>query len=234
MSQESESKPLSGKEIDSYLQSVSTGLVREQTADRVLRAFVLDPLHVLALPHTLPLVDKQTVNNAFKKTSLLVHPDKCTHPHAQKAFDKLKKAQLDLTDDRRRGCLALVLEEAEFKLRKQHGMGKSQSWKEGGSGVWERMLRLKSKDIMVEDELRKRRAQKREVELEAELRKSLEEEEKDQRQQREAQKAWEATRDGRVNSWRTFQKDSKKKGLKVPKTVQVDAEKPYIKRPRIS
>lgn len=69
---------------------------RDSEVNRILSAFKLNPFHILGLKLD---ADRSSIRQAYRKASLMVHPDKCTHPKATTAFDKLGQAQKDLESD---------------------------------------------------------------------------------------------------------------------------------------
>jgi curved DNA-binding protein CbpA len=90
---------------------------REQAAARVLRCLALpdaerDAYAVLALQ---PGASAGEVKKAYWRLSLLIHPDKCSHPRAAEAFAALAKARDELADGSARA--ALDARRAEAALR---------------------------------------------------------------------------------------------------------------------
>jgi hypothetical protein len=51
---------------------------------RILWAFKLNPFEKLNIRFT---ATPEEIRKAYRKTSLMVHPDKCKHPQAQEAFE---------------------------------------------------------------------------------------------------------------------------------------------------
>lgn len=87
--------------------------------DRVLSCFKLDPFGILELPYTKP--DPKAIKMAYRKKSLMIHPDKVKHDRAQDAFALLKKAESELTDEARLKFLLTVIEEARVEVLRDNG-----------------------------------------------------------------------------------------------------------------
>jgi hypothetical protein len=67
---------------------------RASEVERILSCFKLNPYEYLNVRFDATI---QEVAKAFRKVSLLVHPDKCNHPKASIAFDAIGQAQKLLT-----------------------------------------------------------------------------------------------------------------------------------------
>ena len=63
---------------------------RDAEVERILSCFKLNPYEHLALRFD---AKEDDIRRAFRKISLLVHPDKCTHEKAKAAFDAIGQAQ---------------------------------------------------------------------------------------------------------------------------------------------
>lgn len=87
--------------------------------DRVLACFKLDPFGVLELPYTKP--DAKSIKMAYRKKSLMIHPDKVKHEKAQDAFALLKKAESELSDETKLKFLLTVIEEARVEVLRDNG-----------------------------------------------------------------------------------------------------------------
>lgn len=79
---------------------------RENEVYRILGAFKLNPFEQLNLKFDASVDD---VKKAYRKASLLVHPDKCKHPKAQDAFEMLGQAQQALNNEDKMRELRYVL-----------------------------------------------------------------------------------------------------------------------------
>ena len=79
---------------------------REIEVHRILGAFKLNPFEQLGLRFDATVDD---VKKAYRKSSLMVHPDKCKHPKAQDAFEILGQAQQQLNNEEKMKELVYVL-----------------------------------------------------------------------------------------------------------------------------
>ncbi|KAJ2057333.1 DnaJ domain-containing protein [Coemansia aciculifera] len=197
----------SPSDVDRILQLEATQLSRQREVDRVLTQSVLDPFSILGVPHTCTPTD---IKLAYRNKSRLIHPDKTAHAQARDAFERLKRAETELMDDDKRKSILTMMQEARRELAAE--------WKREEKGEeFERAVVEKYKAIMVDIEWRKRQRLKQELAKEGAASAKEEEAAKERRKRKEADKAWEDSRDQRVSSWRDFQagssgKKSKKDG----------------------
>jgi DnaJ family protein C protein 8 len=149
-----------------------------------------------------------------------------------------------LSNEKSRQFLLTIVEEAKVALINE------QKLKLNGSIIntpdFNSQIKQKIKEILIEQELRRRKSLKRELEAQGLAAQKAEQIEKERKRKAEEDKLWEETREQRVNNWRDFQtkKNSnssgarKKKKLgsefKPPKVLAEDPTKPYIKRPTSS
>jgi DnaJ family protein C protein 8 len=68
-----------------------------------------------------PGVPESDIKVAYRKTSLLIHPDKTKNPLAPEAFDRLKKAQTELMDEKQRERLDEAIADARMLLIRENG-----------------------------------------------------------------------------------------------------------------
>ena len=73
---------------------------------RIIGAFRLNGFEQLGLPFD---ATPEDIRKAYRKLSLLVHPDKCSHPQAKAAFEIVNAASKQLQDDDRRREIVHVL-----------------------------------------------------------------------------------------------------------------------------
>jgi len=71
---------------------------RHNEVNRILGAFKLNPFEQLGIKFD---TTREDIRKHYRKVSLLVHPDKCSHPRAGDAFDILGQAQATLVQDDR-------------------------------------------------------------------------------------------------------------------------------------
>ncbi|KAG0326182.1 hypothetical protein BG000_001502, partial [Podila horticola] len=204
-------------DIDRFLEVEASAIQKDAEVERIMACFKLDPFDILELD--VDCLDKD-IKVAYRKKSLMIHPDKVQHPLARDAFDLLKKAETDLMDPARRSFLISIIDEAKF----------------------ETLVKQKTKDLLIEVELRKRKLMKKEMEAEGEVARKQDEVMTERKRKQEAQKVWEDSRDDRVHSWRNFQagktsggkiKKKKPSTFRPPK-AQAEDSTPYSKRPTTS
>lgn len=89
---------------------------RFEEVTRIMGAEVDSPYDVVGVNRNM---SADNIKKRYWKLSLMVHPDKCTHPEAHQAFIKLNKAFKDLQDSDKRKALddkiKLKEEQEEFK-----------------------------------------------------------------------------------------------------------------------
>jgi DnaJ family protein C protein 8 len=185
--------------------------------DRILSAFRLDAYAVLDLQ---PGVPESDIKMTYRKKSLLIHPDKTTNPRAPDAFDRLKKAQVELSDEKHRERLDSAIADARMLLIRERKWTVDHPDLQGDE--FKKAWRVKAKEVLIDDELRRRKQLKAQMQDEGRQQKKEEEELDERKRKREHEQKWEATREQRIGSWRDFQKGKavetekkKKKKLKV-------------------
>jgi len=157
----------------------------------------------------------------YRKKSLLIHPDKTSNPSAPDAFDRLKKAQLSLLDEKEREKLDEAIADARMLIiRDRKWTVDSPELKE------EQFLRKdwpeKVKTVLVDNEVRRRKQASAAMREEGRLARQQTEEDDKRRKEMDTKKAWEQSRDERIGSWRDFQKGGKRKSEAAPE----DEKKP--------
>jgi len=151
-----------------------------------------------------PGVPESDIKLAYRKKSLLIHPDKTRNPLAPEAFDRLKKAQMELMDEKHRKMLDEAIADARMLvLRENKWTVDSPELK---TPEFERLWTEKTKWVLIENEQRRRRQLKAQMQEQGREQRRQEEEAEARRRKREHEEAWEATREQRINSWRQFQK----------------------------
>jgi DnaJ family protein C protein 8 len=146
----------------------------------------------------------------------MIHPDKTKNPLAPDAFDRLKKAQTELMDEKHRQRLDEAISDARLILIREH------KWtvdsEELKTPEFAKMWREKAKMVLIDNEHRLRRQAKAQMQEEGREQKRQEQELEERKRKRQHENDWEATRDKRIDSWREFKKgkssDKKKKKLK--------------------
>ncbi|MED6119380.1 hypothetical protein PIB30_011183 [Stylosanthes scabra] len=193
---------------------------RDNEVLRILSCFKLNPFEFLNLPFDSSTDD---VKKQYRKLSLMVHPDKCKHPQAKEAFgEELRaKRKKQLKKDTASKIKSLV---EEGKYDQQHEK----------SEEFQQELKMKVRELLTEQEWRRRKMQMRISEEEGRLKKDEEEQKEMWKRKREHEEEWEGTREKRVSSWRDFMKGGKKtkKGeIRPPKLKTEDPNKSYVQRP---
>ncbi|KAJ1916471.1 DnaJ domain-containing protein [Mycoemilia scoparia] len=205
------------KEIEKLLKQQESQLPRDQEIDRILSTFKLDPFSILQVP---VICTPTEIRNAYRKKSLLIHPDKAQHPKAPEAFEILKKASTMLNDQKEKERLTKMMWDAEkdliAKWRSEIKKGtRSASDLEGDNfdttDKFRNAVREHYKDFTVEIEWRKRQKLRKAMREQGEEDKKKEDAALEAKRKREHEKAWEESREDRVNSWRDFMSKSKKK-----------------------
>ncbi|KAI1610772.1 hypothetical protein EDD37DRAFT_650377 [Exophiala viscosa] len=185
---------------------------KDAEIDRILKAFKLDAYAVLDLQ---PGVPESDIKIVYRKKSLLIHPDKSTNPQAPEAFDRLKKAQTALLDEKQREHLDECIADARQLLIRQHKY--TVDSEELKTEEFKQEWRKKTVEVLIDAEARRRRQIKAKMQEEGREQAKEDAEIEARKRKRDHEKKWEDTREQRIGSWRDFQKgvkngeDSKKK-----------------------
>lgn len=170
-----------------------------------------------------PGVPESDIKVAYRKKSLLIHPDKTKNPQAPDAFDRLKKAQTELMDEKHRATLDEAIADARMLLMREHKWTADSP--ETRTDDFRRQWRDKTKFVLIENEQRRRRQLKAQMQEEGREQRKQDEEVEQRKRKRQHEQDWEATRDLRIDSWRQFQKgksggaDGEKKKKKKLKPI---------------
>lgn len=156
-----------------------------------------------------PGVPESDIRLQYKKKSLLIHPDKTSNPAAPDAFDRLKKAQMTLLDEKARAHLDECIADARRLLIREHKYTLDSP--ELKTEEFKREWRQKTVEVLIEEEARRRRQLKAKMQEEGREKRKEEEEMEARRRKKEAEKAWEKTRESRIESWRDWQRGIAKK-----------------------
>ncbi|KEY74218.1 hypothetical protein S7711_00376 [Stachybotrys chartarum IBT 7711] len=180
---------------------------KDAEIDRILNAFRLDAYAVLDLQ---PGVPDSDIKITYRKKSLLIHPDKTKNPRAPDAFDRLKKAQTELLDEKHRERLDEAIADARMLLIRDN------KWtvdsEELKTEAFAKQWREKTREVLVDNEHRRRRQMKAQMQQEGREQRRADEELEERKRKRQHEQDWEATREERISSWRTFQKDKSSGG----------------------
>ncbi|KAB5594867.1 J domain-containing protein spf31 [Ceratobasidium theobromae] len=209
-------KEISTDELDKLLAREASAFQRDVEVERILTAFKLNPYDILGLDTDATPVD---IKKRYRHLSLFIHPDKATHPRATDAFDLLKKAEADLSNQPKRDELDAVMLEARAQTLKAHSLptGTSDTDPRVLALVpsFKDQIRACAKDILIDEEVRRRKAIKMNLANEGLEARRKEEEAAAKKRKAEEDAQWEETRDQRVDSWRSFNSGKKKKKSKL-------------------
>jgi DnaJ family protein C protein 8 len=154
-----------------------------------------------------PGVPESDIKMQYRKKSLLIHPDKTSNPAAPDAFDRLKKAQLALLDEKQRAYLDECIADARRLLIRENKYTVDSP--ELKTDEFKEKWRKKTVEVLVDEEARRRRQLKAKMQEEGREKKKEDEELEARKRKREEDKAWEETREDRIGSWRQWQKGKK-------------------------
>ncbi|KAI9652775.1 MAG: hypothetical protein M1831_006577 [Alyxoria varia] len=208
MAEESDSK------LFDDLERESKEFDKDAEIDRILKAFKLNAYDVLGLH---PGVPDSDIKVGYRKKSLLIHPDKTKNPRAPDAFDRLAKAQNELLDEKTRERLDEAIADARMLIiRERKWTVDSPELKE------DQYLKVdlphKAKEVLIDNELRRRKQAKAQMQEEGRQQRKEDEETSERKRKREHEQQWEATREQRIGNWRDFQKGGKGGGEGEKKT----------------
>ncbi|KAL2050121.1 hypothetical protein ABVK25_009624 [Lepraria finkii] len=174
--------------------------------DRILKAFKLDAYAVLDLQ---PGVPESEIKLCYRKKSLLIHPDKTSNPRAPDAFDRLKKAQTELMDEKARTNLDECIADARMLLMRERKLTVDSEEVKNPDKEFKEAWRRKTVEVLVDNEQRRRKQVKAQMQEEGREQRRVDEEIEGRKRRREHEAAWEQTREGRIGSWRDFQQKAK-------------------------
>lgn len=197
-------------------------LTPKQQIDRLLRPgstyFNLNPFEVLQLEPEVPV---EEVKKQYRRLSILVHPDKNPNDRerSQQAFDIVNKAYKCLEDDAQRAKALEIVEEAkgrtdmmiEEKRKKQKKAGKGSKVEEDDPLKYKHAIYVLTMKLFADLERKRRQTEERNMEERKRKREEEIDEEEKKKTDKEWQKNYEESRDNRINSWKTFQTNTKQK-----------------------
>ncbi|KAJ4425142.1 DnaJ sub C member 8 [Gnomoniopsis sp. IMI 355080] len=176
---------------------------KDAEIDRILKAFRLDAYAVLGLK---PGVPESDIKIFYRKKSLLIHPDKTKNPRAPDAFDRLKKAQTELMDEKHRALLDEAIADARMLVMRDLKLTVDSPEAKEPDAEFEKKWAEKTKMVLIDNEQRRRRQLKAQMQEEGREQRKEDEELEQRKRKRQHEQDWEATRDERIGSWRAFQK----------------------------
>ncbi|CAO1632633.1 unnamed protein product [Parajaminaea phylloscopi] len=204
------------KEAERLMSRESLSFWQELEIERVLSSFRLNPYDVLEVPLE---ADTKAINKIYRKKSLLLHPDKVKHERAIEAFDLLKKASTHLLDEDKRKLLDETVISARMLVLKEQlnlppTLSSDSPQLQGLCPTFDERVRKATKDLMIDDELRKRKALRMQHAMEGEEERKKEQALEERKRKADEKVKWEETRDERVAGWRAFAKTGGKKRKK--------------------
>ncbi|KAF5359193.1 hypothetical protein D9756_003112 [Leucocoprinus leucothites] len=206
-------------DIEKLLNREASAFQREVEVERILKAFKLNPYDILDLGIS---ATQEEIKKKYRQLSLFIHPDKTPHARAPEAFDILKKAESELSDKNKREELDAVINQARITVLKALNLpttltDNDPKLREIGEPSFKFRVRAEAKAILIDEEVRRRKAIKLNLANEGLEARKKEEEVAARKRKAEDDKAWEENREERVDSWRTFATNNtrKKKKQKV-------------------
>ncbi|KAF2030168.1 DnaJ-domain-containing protein [Setomelanomma holmii] len=191
-------------DVEAELLAAGKELDKDAEIERIRNTFSLDAYSVLELQ---PGVPESDIKKTYRTKSLLIHPDKTTNPNAPDAFDRLKKAQTVLLDEKLRASLDEDIADARMLLMRELKLTADDEETRGEE--FAKKWRQKTIEVIRENELRKQRQLKAAMREEGREQKKADEEAAERKRKREHDDAWEKSREQRIGSWRDFQQGKK-------------------------
>ncbi|XP_012730890.2 dnaJ homolog subfamily C member 8 [Fundulus heteroclitus] len=200
-------------------------LTSKQQIDRLLRPgssyFNLNPFEVLQLD---PEATDEELKKRFRALSILVHPDKNQDDpeRSQKAFEVVDKSyKLLLDPEQKKRAVDVIQAGKEYvehmvkqKKKQLKKDGKSQDVEEDDPEMFRQAVYKQTMKLFAELEIKRKEREAKEMHERKRAREEEIEAAEKAKREREWQKNFEDSRDGRVDSWRTFQTKGKTKEKK--------------------
>ena len=168
----------------------------------------------------LPGVPDSDIKICYRKKSLLIHPDKTSNPKAPDAFDRLKKAQDELMDEKHRARLDEAIADARMLIirdKKWTVDSPELQEEEFMRDLWPK----KTKWVLMDNEVRRQRQAKAQMREEGRQQRKDDEEVAERKRKRDNEVKWERGRDERIEGWRDFKKGMGGKEKKKKKKLEV-------------
>uniref|UniRef100_A0AAA9TUD1 DnaJ homolog subfamily C member 8 n=1 Tax=Bos taurus TaxID=9913 RepID=A0AAA9TUD1_BOVIN len=193
-----------------------------------LRVILIDIVFIILVLQIDPEVTDEEIKKRFRQLSILVHPDKNQDDadRAQKAFEAVDKAyKLLLDQEQKKRALDVIqagkeyvehtVKERKKQLKKE---GKPTNVEEDDPELFKQAVYKQTMKLFAELEIKRKEREAKEMhERKRQREEEIEAQEKAKRE-REWQKNFEESRDGRVDSWRNFQANTKGKKEKKNRT----------------
>ncbi|KAJ8917122.1 hypothetical protein NQ315_012612 [Exocentrus adspersus] len=203
-------------------------LTPKQQIERLLRPGAtyrnLNPFDWIPTP---PL---EEIKKKYRRLSILVHPDKNQDDpdRAQQAFEAVNKAWKTLeNEETRKKCLDII-EEAVGRTDLMLTEKRKKAKKEGKDGIpeddpakYKHAVYVLTMKLFADMERKRRELAERDQEERKRKREAEIEEEEKAKEQKEWQKNFEESRQNRVESWQSFQANTKSKDKKSSKKIKM-------------
>ncbi|KAK0204846.1 hypothetical protein DFS33DRAFT_702213 [Desarmillaria ectypa] len=203
-------------ELEKLLSREASAFQREVEVERILKALKLNPYDILDLDES---ATPEDIKKKYRQLSLFIHPDKCSHQRAPEAFDILKKAESELSDKAKREELDAIIKQARILALKALSLPASTPDSDPNlkslNPSFKVRIRARSKELLIDEEVRRRKAIKMNLANEGLEARKKDEEIAGKKRKAEEDRQWEDNRDQRVDSWRSFTNTKKKKKVKV-------------------
>ncbi|KAL9714392.1 DnaJ subfamily C member 8 [Leucoagaricus gongylophorus] len=208
-------------DIEKLLNREASAFQREVEVERILKAFKLNPYDILDLEFS---ATPEDIKKKYRQLSLFIHPDKTPHARAPEAFDLLKKAESELSDKNKREELDAVIIQARIELLRTFNLPTSLTdsdpkLREVGDPPFKVRVRAKAKEMLIDEEVRRRKAIKLNLANEGLEARKKEDEVAAKKRKAEDDKVWEERREERVDTWRAFANNNTRKKKKQKAAV---------------
>ncbi|XP_062856493.1 dnaJ homolog subfamily C member 8 [Trichomycterus rosablanca] len=213
-------------------------LTSKQQIDRLLRPgssyFNLNPFEVLQID---PEATDEELKKRFRQLSILVHPDKNQDDpdRAQQAFEAVDKAyKLLLEPEQKKRAIDVVHAGKEYiehdmnqKRKQLKKDGKSTVIEEDDPEVFRQAVYKQTMKLFAELEIKRKERETKDMHERKRQREEEIETQERAKREKEWQKNFEESRDGRVDSWRSFQAKGKSK------TKTKEKNRTFLKPPKV-
>ncbi|KAI9634503.1 uncharacterized protein MKK02DRAFT_38034 [Dioszegia hungarica] len=186
--------------LDAVLNKNAADLNKELEVQRVMRAFKLNPYDVLDVPFG---ATETEVKRKFRKTSLMIHPDKFKHENGPEAESQLSDAAA------RREIDAIMTHARTLVLKNLIPVGYATVTDTDPrlanlKPSYDVQIRTKAKQILLEDAMARERKTKIAFANEGAEKAKLDEAVAKRKREAEDKVKWEEHREQRVNNWREY------------------------------
>jgi DnaJ family protein C protein 8 len=161
--------------LHSHIMSIQCwrGSPQDSEIERILGAFRANHYDVLDLSAGVPDDD---IKRTYRKKSLLIHPDKTSNPRAPDAFDRLAQAYQALLDEKKRAILDEAITDARHLLIRERKLTIDSEEVKDPDREFVRAWKEKVKVVLVDNEQRRRRQMKAQMQEEGREQRKADEE----------------------------------------------------------